>query len=121
MRHAAVYYKDRRGLDAEMTPPGDSRYQLTAPGDCKHADSSSRKGSKPRGHAEPITPVPVYSPSLITTCVTTIKKKTIIVSSTNQTAIVGQGTFVMCLAVMHRMYLTEATEETKHRNKGVLA
>ena len=29
MRHAAVYYKDRRGLDAEMTPPGDSRYHLT--------------------------------------------------------------------------------------------
>lgn len=29
MRHTAVYYKDGMGLDAEMTPPGDSRYHLT--------------------------------------------------------------------------------------------
>lgn len=27
-----------RGLDAELTPPGDSRYQLTRLGECKHAE-----------------------------------------------------------------------------------
>jgi hypothetical protein len=58
MRHAAVYYKDRRGLDAEMTPPGDSCYQLT-----RRVIVSMRnhhpKGVKAWNHAEPITPVPV--------------------------------------------------------------
>ena len=64
MRHAAAgYYKDRRCLDAEMTPPGDSCYHEYAPTrrmivSSKHGGIiDSERGQSPL--AEPITTHPI--------------------------------------------------------------